>query len=386
MLYKSIIRPLLFKLDPETAHKFTLRCLRFNASFPFGRAITRLNFKRSYPSLKREVFGIEFPNPVGLAGGLDKDGEYYNLLSDLGFGFVEIGSLTTAPQDGNHKPRLWRLPKDRALVNHMGINNKGIINAIEHIKAEKPDVIIVGNISKLASALGDDIPRDYIKAFSLIYDFVDMIVVNVSCPNVEGLTNLQDITFLSDIMDDILDRRMGMEKRKPVLVKISPDLDLRQVDEIVQYCRSNGVDGIVAGNTTRSRSGLSTSEVELSTMEGGLSGAPLFERTLKMVSHIYEQTSGRLPVVGCGGITTPAQAKMVLDAGASLVEVYTGFIYEGPAFVRRILKFLNNSIEAEKAQASAEEPAPIQDIEAPKENTASPEEPQEAASPIEAQE
>lgn len=340
MLYKTFIRPLLFLLNPERAHNFTLRCLGLLRRLPFGRALTRFTFTRKSPSLHREVFGIDFPNPIGLAGGLDKNGEYYNSLSDLGFAFVEIGSLTTEPQKGNPTPRLWRLPKDNALVNHMGINNKGIIHAIEHIREDRPDCILVGNISKRTTAKTEgEIRADYLKAFSLIYDFVDMVEVNVSCPNVEGLTSLQDVSYLSSFMDPILDRRMIQEERKPVLLKISPDLEPEQVDAIIQYCRINGVDGIVAGNTTRRRENLTTPPQKLALVgSGGLSGAPLYEKSLSLVKYICGKTRGSLPVIGCGGVMTPAQAMEMLDAGASLVEVYTGFVYEGPSFVKRILR------------------------------------------------
>ena len=352
MLYERIIRPLLFILSPERAHNFTLGCLSFLRSIPLGRQMTRLFFSKKAPSLNREVFGIDFPNPIGLAGGLDKNGEHYNSLSDLGFAFVEIGSLTTEAQKGNPSPRLWRLPKDQALVNHMGINNKGIINAIEHIREDRPRCILVGNISKRTTAKTEgEIKADYIKAFSLIYDFVDMVVVNVSCPNVEGLTSLQDVSYLSSFMDPILDRRMIQEERKPVLVKISPDLENEQVDAIIEYCRRNGVDGLVAGNTTRKRENLSTPPQKLAEVgSGGLSGAPLYERSLSLVKYIHEKTGGSLPVIGCGGIMTPAQAMEMLDSGASLVEVYTGFIYHGPSFVKKILRAI---LKRQKEEAAA---------------------------------
>lgn len=294
------------------------------------------------PNLKRNLFGLEFPNPVGLAAGIDKNGECYNELAMFGFSFVEIGSLTPEPQEGNPKPRLFRLPHDRALINRMGINNKGIENAIEHIKNDPPRAILCASIAKNTSSASDaDIIEDYRKAFSYLYDFVDMFTVNVSCPNVEGLRHLQDVSYLSDIIDPLLDLRICFDDYKPLLVKVSPDVPHEELDEILDYCMLSGVDGIVAGNTTTSREGLATSGKKLARIgNGGLSGAPLFEKSLSLVRYIHEKTSGRLPIVGVGGIMTGPQARQMLDAGASLIEICTGFIYEGPSAVKKILKHL----------------------------------------------
>ena len=306
-----------------------------------ARQITRLAFCKDTPELSKEVFGRTFRNPVGLAGGLDKNGEHYNDLANFGFGFVEIGSLTPEPQDGNPKPRLFRLVKDRAIINRMGINNKGVKNAIEHLKKEKPDIIVAANISKNASSMNEEASKDYETAFALLYDFVDMFVVNISCPNVVGLTKLQDVNFLSDIMDKLLNLRMYFDEYRPILVKVSPDLPPQQLDEIIEYVLMSGIDGIVAGNTTRSRDGLTTDQEKIEAIgNGGMSGAPLYEKNLKLVKYIHEKTGGNLPIIGVGGIMSPQQAKEMLDAGASLVEIYTGFIYEGPGLVKRILKYL----------------------------------------------
>ena len=342
-MYKYLIRPLLFRLNPEFAHNLTLRSLRFLGKIPFARALVRLFFKRSYPSLEREVFGLRFPNPVGLAGGLDKNAECYNELSDFGFGFVEIGSLTPQAQDGNPKPRLFRLPKDQALINRMGINNKGILSAIRNLKERRPEVLVAANIAKnTTSETTAQIARDYDYAFSMLYDFVDFFVVNVSCPNVEGLTHLQDISYLSDIMDGILDKRMNMDVYKPVLIKVSPDITHAQADEILDYAMRYGVDGIIAGNTPRSRDGLTASARRIEEIgKGGMSGAPLYEKSLALVRYIVSRVNGKLPVVATGGIMSPEQAREMLDAGASLVEIYTGFIYEGPGLPKRILKHLD---------------------------------------------
>ncbi|MGM9735283.1 MAG: quinone-dependent dihydroorotate dehydrogenase [Candidatus Cryptobacteroides sp.] len=341
-MYKHLIRPILFRFNPETAHNLTLTALSVAGRIPFGASFLRMLYRRNSPSLAREVFGINFPNPVGLAGGLDKNGEHYNDLGNLGFGFVEIGSLTPKPQDGNPKPRLFRLPADKAIINRMGINNKGVKNAVEHLKKVKPDVIVAANISKNATSMNEDAAKDYETSFALLYDFVDMFVVNVSCPNVEGLTALQDVGFLSEIVDRLLDLRMYYDQYRPILLKVSPDLSHQQLDEILDYCLRSGIDGIVAGNTTRSRDGIvATPEEKVEKIgNGGLSGAPLFKKNLELVRYIKEKSGNNLPIVGVGGIMTPQQARQMLDAGASLVEIYTGFIYEGPGFIKRIIKYL----------------------------------------------
>ena len=294
--------------------------------------------------MEKEVFGIRFPNPVGLAGGLDKNGEYYNDMANFGFGFVEIGSLTPKPQDGNAKPRCWRVPGDRALINRFGINNKGVKNAVEHLKKVRPEVIVAANISKNTSSINEEAAKDYETAFGLLYDFVDMFVVNISCPNVVGLTALQDISFLSEIVDKLLALRMYYDEYRPILLKVSPDLSHQQLDEIIDYSLRSGIDGIVAGNTTRSRDGLTTiSQEKIEEIgNGGMSGAPIYQKNLALVKYVHEKSGGKLPIVGVGGIMSPEQAQEMLEAGASLIEIYSGFIYEGPSLVKRIIRHLEN--------------------------------------------
>lgn len=341
-MYKTLIRPVLFKFNPEVAHNLTLNGLKVLRRIPFARNIVRLIYKREHPNLEREVFGIKFPNPVGLAGGLDKNGEVYNELSDFGFGFVEIGSLTAKPQPGNPKPRLFRVVKDKAIINRMGINNHGVTQAIRNINSNHPRVIIAGNIAPNSSSQGEQVTEDYKTAFSLLYDFVDMFVINISCPNVVGLTSLQEVSSLSDIMDNLLNMRTGFDTYKPILLKLSPDLTHSQINEILDYALVSGIDGIVAGNTTRSRDGLTIPEEKIKEIgNGGMSGAPVHHKNLEMVRYIYGKTGSKLPIIGVGGIMTPEQAKEMLDAGASLIEIYTGFIYEGPAFVEKILKYID---------------------------------------------
>ena len=327
-MYKHLIRPILFRFNPETAHNLTFKCLSVLRHIPFAQSIIRAIYKKDSPTLAKEVFGIRFPNPVGLAGGMDKNGEYYNDMANFGFGFVEIGSLTPLPQDGNAKPRCFRIPGDKAIINRFGINNKGVRNAVEHLKKVRPEVIVAANISKNTTSINEDAAKDYEKSFGLLYDFVDMFVVNVSCPNVVGLTALQDISFLGEIVDKLLDLRMYYDTYKPILLKVSPDLSHQQLDEIIDYCLRSGIDGIVAGNTTRSRDGITSISPEkiAAIGNGGMSGAPLHNKNLELVRYVYSRSEGKLPIIGVGGIMSPEQAKAMLDAGASLVELYSGFI------------------------------------------------------------
>ena len=339
-MYKHLLKPILFCFNPETAHNLTFSGLAFLRHVPFARSIIRAIYKRDYPKLEKEVFGIRFPNPVGLAGGLDKNGEFYNDMANFGFGFVEIGSLTPKPQDGNARPRCWRVPGDKALINRFGINNKGVRNAVEHLKKERPEVIVAANISKNTSSINEEAAKDYETSFGLLYDFVDMFVINISCPNVVGLTSLQDISFLSEIVDKLLALRMYYDEYRPILLKVSPDLSHQQLDEIIDYSLRSGIDGIVAGNTTRSRDGLtSISQEKIEEIgNGGMSGAPVHQKNLDLVKYIHSRSDGKLPIIGVGGIMSPEQAKAMLDAGASLIEIYSGFIYEGPSLIKKINK------------------------------------------------
>ena len=344
-MYKHLIRPILFRFNAETAHNLTFSALNVLKHIPFSGNVTRMMFQKDTSELTREIFGLTFKNPVGLAGGLDKNGEHYNDMANFGFGFVEIGSLTPEPQDGNPKPRLFRVIQDRAIINRMGINNKGVKNAVEHLKKERPEVIVAANISKNTSSINEEAAKDYERAFALLYDFVDMFVINVSCPNVTGLSQLQDVSFLSDIIDKLLNLRMYFDQYRPILIKVSPDIPQQQLDEIIEYVLMSGIDGVVAGNTTRTRDGLTVSQERINEIgNGGMSGAPLYKKNLALVKYIHEKTGGNLPIIGVGGIMSPEQAKEMLDAGASLIEIYSGFIYEGPGIVKRILKYLQSSV------------------------------------------
>ena len=342
MMFRLLIKPILFSFTPETAHNIVSRLLLLLSYIPYSKYLVRLFFHFSSSSLEREVMGIKFPNPIGLAAGFDKNAELYNPLSDFGFGFIEIGSVTPVEQPGNSKPRIFRLVEDKALINRMGINNKGVKHTVSKLKQIKPRVIIGGNISKSTASSNEQAPLDYEKSFAQLYDFVDYFVVNVSCPNVKGLTKLQDITSLSEIVDKLTLLRKYYDDYRPILLKVSPDLSDEQLDEIIELILVSGLDGIVATNTTISRDNLLTERDKVEGIgEGGLSGAPLFNRSLEMVRYINKKTGGQLPIIGVGGIITPVQAKEMLDAGASLVQIYTGFIYNGPGFVKQILKYLN---------------------------------------------
>ena len=343
-MYKYI-RPLIFLLfSAEKAHDLVMSLLKVLRYIPFANAIIRLVYScpDKNKKLEREVFGIKFKNPVGLAAGFDKNGEMYNDLANFGFGFIEIGSLTPEPQPGNPKPRCFRLCKDKAIINRMGINNYGVKYAIDQLKKRHPHVVIGGNISKNSNTSNENAPGDYEKSFARLYDFVDFFVINVSCPNVKDLCRLQDIDSLSEIIDRVVTYRKYCDEYRPVLLKISPDLEMEQIDEVLEIVKIAGLDGIVATNTTRDRSMLSTDVSALVNIgNGGLSGQPLFEKSLNIVKYICAKTKGQLPVIAVGGIMSPQQAKEMLDAGASLVEVYSGFIYEGPSFVKKILKSLS---------------------------------------------
>lgn len=335
----KLIKPILFAFYPETIHRIILNLLLFLRYIPFSGAILRLFYTYKRDNLEREVFGLRFENPVGLAAGFDKNGQIYNDLANFGFGFIEIGSLTPNEQMGNPKPRCFRLLEDNAIINRMGINNRGIKYAVKSIKKRKPKVVIGGNISKSTSCPNEQAPVDYERSFAQLYDFVDYFTINVSCPNVKGLTKLQDITSLAEIVDKLTTLRKYYDEYRPILLKISPDLTYEQMDEIIELILVSGLDGIVATNTTTKRENLKSSkELVDSIGDGGLSGAPLFERSLEVIKYINKKTGGELPIIGVGGIMSPDQAKQMLDAGASLVQIYTGFIYTGPGLVRSILK------------------------------------------------
>lgn len=339
-MYK-LIKPILFLFSPETAHMLVMKFLAIVKYIPFSGLILKWLYSYNHPSLEREVFGVKFKNPIGFAAGFDKNGDYYNEIAKFGFGFVEVGSVTPEAQPGNPKPRIFRLVQDNAIINRMGINNHGVKYTVDRLNKVKPKVVIGGNISKGKKTANEDAGKDYEKCFSLLYDFVDYFVLNVSCPNVKDLDKLQDVESLSDIIDRLLTHRRYNDDYRPILFKVSPDITQEQLDEIIDLILISGIDGIVATNTTRSREGLKTDKERIDFIgEGGLSGAPLYKKSLEMVKYIHKKTEGNLPIIAVGGISTPEQAYEMLEAGASLIQIYTGFIYNGPATVKRMLKYI----------------------------------------------
>ena len=344
-MYK-LIRPIIFfLLNGEQAHNLVVKLLKGVHYIPGMGWILRKIFCYNNPKLEREVFGIKFKNPVGLAAGFDKNGNCYNELSNLGFSFVEIGSITPVPQPGNAKPRCFRLPKDKAIINRFGINNNGVKYTVEYLKKHHPKCVVGASLSKCTASSDEDAPKDLEKSFAILYDFVDYFALNVSCPNVKNLCQLQDIGFLSEIIDRLLTLRRYYDDYRPILLKVSPDIPQEQLDEIIDLVLVSGLDGVIATNTTQSREGLKTSKEEVEAIgNGGLSGAPLFEKSLERVKYIHKKTDGQLPIIAVGGIMSPEQAHQMLQAGASLVQIYSGFIYNGPGFVKDINKYLAKNL------------------------------------------
>lgn len=335
----SLIRNILFLIKPETVHTLVMKCLRYAYALPLSRRWLRYSFSVQHTSLRRTLWGIDFPNPVGLAAGFDKDAKYTDVLSCLGFGFVEIGTVTPRPQPGNPKPRLFRLPADKALINRMGFNNEGAAAAAARLKKRNEKIIIGGNIGKNKLTENDNAADDYEACFRTLYKVVDYFVVNVSSPNTPGLRALQDKEPLMQLLNrlQVLNKQLGTGK--PILLKIAPDLTDSQLDDIIDIVRQTRIQGIVATNTTIDRSGLVTPKGTVEAIgAGGLSGKPLRQRSTHVISYIHKQSGGTIPIMAVGGIFTAADAKEKLKAGAVLVQVYTGFIYEGPAIAANICK------------------------------------------------
>lgn len=338
-MYKHFLKPLLFKINPEKAHYLTFDLLKLSLGNALGRLAGRSLFNFSHPSLKKQLFGLTFENPIGLAAGLDKDAKAFNELSCLGFGFIEIGTLTPKPQPGNAKPRLFRLPKDQALINRMGFNNEGVDAAAIRLKNRKSNTIIGGNIGKNKSTSNEHAILDYEYCFKALFDVVDYFVVNVSSPNTPNLRELQDkepLTLLLNHLQKINDLK---PKRKPILLKIAPDLTNSQLDDIIEIVASTKIDGIVATNTTIAREPLTYTHKEIENFGmGGLSGKPLTKRSTEVIAYLKTKSNNAFPVIGVGGIHSPEDAIEKIKAGADLIQLYTGFIYEGPALIKAINK------------------------------------------------
>lgn len=344
-MYQNILRPLLFLLPPEYVHRLASRALLLICAIPFLARLLKKQFQVADHKLEREVFGLRFPNPIGIAAGFDKEARLYNALSNFGFGHVEIGTVTPKGQQGNPKPRLFRLPKDKALVNRMGFNNKGVAEFVRNLKKNHPHVIIGGNIGKNTLTPNEDAVRDYCYCFSELFDFVDYFTVNISCPNIEDLNKLQNRQSMLELLHAIQRINKEKPKPKPVLLKISPDLSEAQLDEVIEIAEETELDGIVATNTTSLRANLKTDSQKIKrTGKGGLSGQPLRNKSTACIKYLYEKTGGKLPIIGAGGIFTADDALKKLKAGATLVQVYTGFVYEGPSMAKKINQaILNNN-------------------------------------------
>jgi dihydroorotate dehydrogenase len=348
----TLIRPLLFRLSPERAHHLTFSLLDLASKVPGLLAL--VGGERPPAKASVTVMGLRFPSPVGLAAGMDKDAKHVNALSDLGFGFIEVGTLTPLPQPGNEAPRLFRLPADRALINRMGFNNGGVVEAVERLRKRTPGIIVGGNIGKNKVTPNEQASDDYVKCLIALHPVVDYFVVNVSSPNTPGLRELQEkeplrelLIRLRNLADKLAEGELPRVKAgprrhlprlvRPILLKIAPDLTDAQLDDVCSVVKESGIAGVIATNTTISREALTTPKAEVEAMGmGGVSGAPVRTRSTEVVRYLRERLPRPLVIIGVGGIDSAEAALEKLDAGADLVQVYTGLIYEGPALVKRI--------------------------------------------------
>jgi dihydroorotate dehydrogenase len=335
----NIVKKILFKYDPEKVHHKVMTWLTKAYNLGLGKKYLESNYCIKHPSLHREVFGLKFKNPVGLAAGFDKDAKFVDELACLGFGFIEIGTVTPRPQEGNDKPRLFRFPNDNAIINRMGFNNEGVDAAVIRLKQRKTDIIIGGNIGKNKSTPNEDAVKDYEICFKKLFDVVDYFVVNVSSPNTPNLRELQEKKPLHDLLLHLQNLNLSYPSPKPLLLKIAPDLTDTQLDDVIDIVKSVKLSGIVATNTTIERDGLSgDKQMVEQTGPGGVSGRPLKQRSTEIIKYITQKTEGKLPIIAVGGIFTAEDAQEKIEAGAKLVQVYTGFIYQGPAIAKNICK------------------------------------------------
>lgn len=342
-----LLRSILFLLPAETAHYFSMNLFKAGCSIPFLRRALRKTFTVSHPSLNKNLFGLKFSNPVGLGAGFDKNARYLRELETMGFGFIEIGTVTPRPQAGNDKPRLFRLPRDKALINRMGFNNDGVDVIVKRLrqwrKVQKKEssLIVGGNIGKNKVTPNEEAWKDYEICFRALHPYVDFFVVNVSSPNTPGLRELQEKDALKKILTHLQGLNKDFSAQKPILLKIAPDLTQTQIDDVVDLANEINLDGLVATNTTISRDALATPKEKIDAIgAGGLSGLPVQVQSTEVVRYIHQKTSGNIPVIGSGGIFTGADAGRKIEAGASMIEVWTGFIYEGPFIVKKICNYL----------------------------------------------
>lgn len=333
-MYKYLIRPFLFNFDPEKVHYFTFGLIKYLSKIPGTQFIFNSLYQIDHPSLVTKVFGLEFKNPIGLAAGFDKDAKLFQELSNFGFGFIEIGTLTPKAQDGNPKKRLFRLCEDEAIINRMGFNNGGVDEAVIRLQKNK-GVLIGGNIGKNKLTPNDQAINDYIYCFDALYEVVDYFVVNVSSPNTPGLRELQDKEPLTFLLQTLQDLNQNKHKSKPILLKIAPDLSNEQLLDIIEIVKNSGIAGVIATNTTIDRTNLkSKSQTEM----GGLSGKPLTQRSTEVIRFLKINSQNAFPIIGVGGIHSVQDALDKIEAGACLLQLYTGFIYEGPNLIKNINK------------------------------------------------
>lgn len=336
----QFIKLFLFQFDPERIHYFVTGILQGAQRMWGVPKLIKAAFNFEHPSLEREVFGLKFKNPVGLAAGFDKNGDNIHELANFGFGFIEVGTVTPLPQPGNEKPRMFRLPKDEAIINRMGFNNKGVDVLAKRLSMIKREGLIIGgNIGKNKNTPNEEAVNDYIKCFDRLFEVVDYFVVNVSSPNTPGLRELQEKEPLKHILNTLQSRNLTHPLPKPILLKIAPDLTDSQLDDIVEIVQETKIAGVIASNTTISRSDLQSAESQKKEL-GGLSGKPLSKRATEVIKYLADQSGKSFPIIGVGGIHSAKDAQDKLDAGAALVQIYTGFVYEGPGLVKRILKGL----------------------------------------------
>jgi dihydroorotate dehydrogenase len=341
MMYKRVVRPVLFLFSPERIHHFIVFLLRARFFIPFSSFFIRKIFEIRSPKLERTVFGITFKNPVGFAAGFDKNAQVYNELANFGFSHIEIGTVTPKAQEGNPKPRLFRLKEDRGLINRMGFNNQGAEKIAANLKKRKHKIMVGGNIGKNTLTPNEDAVADYIYCYEALYDFVDYFAVNVSCPNIADLSKLQDKEQLRKILKSIKEHNSIKAKPKPILLKIAPDLSNNQLDDIIDLVISLKIDGVIATNTTTARDKLKSSPTLIERIgKGGLSGRPLRDRSTEVIRYLSMNSGNAFPIIGVGGIHSVLDAMDKFAAGATLVQVYTGFIYKGPFIIKNINKAL----------------------------------------------
>ncbi|PWH81530.1 dihydroorotate dehydrogenase (quinone) [Algibacter marinivivus] len=343
-MYKSLLRPLFFSFDPEKIHHFTFSLVKFTSKIPGFKNLFRSLYVVEDDKLERELFGLKFKNPVGLAAGFDKNAVLYNELANFGFGFIEIGTVTPKGQAGNPKKRLFRLKDDKGIINRMGFNNDGLESAIEQLKANKRKLVIGGNIGKNTNTKPEDYTKDYLECFKALHPYVDYFVLNVSCPNVGSHAKLNDKDYLEELIGAVQEANNTFEKQKPILLKIAPDLNNNQLDEIIELVKDTNLDGVIASNTSTDRTDLKASKEQLETIgNGGLSGQPIKNKSTKVIKYLSEKSNKAFPIIGVGGIHSAEDALEKLNAGADLVQIYTGFIYEGPSLIKSINKAILNN-------------------------------------------